>query len=68
MSPLKCPNGNSIIQIMTAIKSLKNFASMDQSFKDWLTTCPKEYIWQINEVTEDLEGNFTFRRLLNDRN
>ena len=51
---------------MTAIKSLKNFASMDQSFKDWLTTCPKEYIWQINEVTEDLEGNFTFRRFAND--
>ena len=50
------------------IKTLKNFASMDQSFKDWLTTCPKEYIWQINEVTEDLEGNFTFRKLLNDRN
>ena len=44
------------------IKTLKNFASMDQSFKEWLTTCPKEYIWQINEVTEDLEGNFTFRR------
>ena len=45
------------------IKTLKNFASMDQSFKKWLTTCPKEYIWQINEVTEDLEGNFTFRRI-----
>ena len=45
------------------IKTLKNFASMDQSFKEWLTTCPKEYIWQINEVTEDLEGNFTFRRV-----
>ena len=48
------------------IKTLKNFASMDQSFKDWLTTCPKEYIWQINEVTEDREGNFTFRRFAND--
>ena len=45
------------------IKTLKNFASMDQSFKEWLTTCPREYIWQINEVTEDLEGNFTFRRI-----
>ena len=54
--------------ITMTIKTLKNFASMDQSFKEWLTTCPKEYIWQINEVTEDLEGNFTFRRLLNDRN
>ena len=48
--------------ITMTIKTLKNFASMDQSFKDWLTTCPKEYIWQINEVTEDLEGNFTFRK------
>ena len=54
--------------ITMTIETLKNFGSMDQSFKDWLTTCPKEYIWQINEVTEDLEGNFTFRRLLNDRN
>ena len=53
--------------ITMTIKTLKNFASMDQSFKEWLTTCPKEYIWQVNEVTEDLEGNFTFRRLLNDR-
>ena len=54
----------SIINFFTTmtIETLKNFASMDQSFKDWLTTCPKEYIWQINEVTEDLEGNFTFRR------
>ena len=60
----------SIINFFTTmtIKTLKNFASMDQSFKEWLTTCPKEYIWQINEVTGDLEGNFTFRRLLNDRN
>ena len=45
------------------IKTLKNFASMNQSFKDWLTTCPEEYIWQINEVTENLEGTFTFRRI-----
>ena len=44
------------------IQTLKNFASLDQSFKEWLTTCPKEYIWQINEVTEDLEGTFTFRK------
>tara|TARA_R100001460_G_C3414952_1_gene160133 strand:+ start:216 stop:428 length:213 start_codon:yes stop_codon:yes gene_type:complete len=41
------------------IKNLKNFASMSQSFKEWLTTCPKEYIWQINEVTKD-RGTFTF--------
>jgi len=45
------------------IKTLKNFASMNQSFKDWLTTCPEEYIWQIIEVTEDLEGTFTFRKI-----
>ncbi len=43
------------------IKDLKNFASMDQSFKEWLTTCPKEYIWQIKEITED-RGTFTFRK------
>ena len=49
--------------ITMTIETLKNFGSMDQSFKDWLTTCPKEYIWQVNEVTEDLEGNFTFRRI-----
>ena len=48
--------------ITMTIETLKNFGSMDQSFKDWLTTCPKEYIWQVNEVTEDLEGNFTFRK------
>ena len=50
------------------IKTLKNFGSMNQSFKDWLTTCPKGYIWQIDEVTKDnegdYEGTFTFRRTL----
>ena len=51
------------------IKTLKNFASLDKSFKEWLTTCPRDYIWQIDEVTEDLErsskmkGTFTFRRI-----
>ena len=45
------------------IQTLKNFASMNQSFKDWLTTCPKEYIWQINEVTDNLEGTFTFKEV-----
>ena len=43
------------------IDTFKNFASMDASFKEWLTACPKEYIWQINEVTKD-QGTFTFRR------
>ena len=44
------------------IKNLKNFASLDQSFKEWLTTCPREYIWQIDDVTKDHQGTFTFRR------
>ena len=35
------------------IQNLKNFVSLNQSFKKWLTTCPKEYIWEINEVTKD---------------
>ena len=43
------------------IQNLKNFASLDKSFKEWLTTCPKEYIWQIDEVTKD-QGTFIFRR------
>ena len=47
------------------IKDLKNFGSMNQSFKEWLTTCPKEYIWQIDEVTKD-QGTFIFRRQTND--
>ena len=54
--------------ITMTIKTLKNFASMDQSFKEWLTTCPRDYIWQIDEVTKDnegdYEGTFTFRRTL----
>ena len=44
------------------IQNLKNFGSMDKSFKEWLATCPRDYIWQINEVTDNLEGTFTFRR------
>ena len=54
--------------VQQKIKNLKNFASLDKPFKEWLTTCPREYIWQIDEVTEDLErsskmkGTFTFRR------
>ena len=47
--------------ITMTVKDLKNFASMDQSFKEWLTTCPKEYIWQIKEITEE-RGTFTFRK------
>ena len=44
------------------IQNLKNFASLDKSFKKWLTTCPREYIWQIDDVTKDHEGTFTFRK------
>ena len=44
------------------IQNLKNFASLDKPFKEWLTTCPREYIWQIDEVTKDHEGTFTFRK------
>ena len=47
------------------IETLKNFGSMDKSFKEWLTTCPKEYIWQINEVTKG-QGTFTFTRQTNE--
>ena len=66
---------NTSIPTKQRIKNLKNFASLDQSFKKWLTTCPREYIWQIDEVTEDLEseergyttpymkGTFTFRKI-----
>ena len=61
MSPLKCPYSKNINQIMT-IKDLKNFGSMDKSFKEWLTTCPEKYIWEINEVTKD-QGTFTFRKI-----
>ena len=43
------------------IKNLKNFASLDQSFKKWLTTCPREYIWQIDDVTKG-QGTFTFKK------
>ena len=44
------------------IQNLKNFASLDKPFKKWLTTCPREYIWQIDDVTKDHEGTFTFRK------
>ena len=44
------------------IQNLKNFAYLDKSFKEWLTTCPRDYIWQIEEVTKGHEGTFTFRR------
>ena len=50
---------NDPIPTKKKIKNLKNFVSMDQSFKEWLTTCPKKYIWQVDEVTKD-RGTFTF--------
>ena len=59
---------NDPIPTKQRIKNLKKFASLDKSFKKWLTTCPREYVWQIDEVTEDLErssmrGTFTFRKV-----
>ena len=48
--------------VQQKIQNLKNFASLDKPFKEWLTTCPREYIWQIDEVTKGHEGTFTFRR------
>ena len=53
---------NDPIPTKKRIKNLKNFVSMDQSFKEWLTTCPRKYIWQIDEVTKD-RGTFTFKKL-----
>ena len=47
--------------VQQKIQNLKNFASLDKSFKEWLTTCPKEYIWQIEEVTKE-RGTFTFKK------
>ena len=44
------------------IKNLKNFASMDQSFKEWLANCPRDYIWQIDEVAGKDQATFTFKR------
>ena len=53
---------NDPIPTKQRIKNLKNFVSIDQSFKEWLTTCPKDYIWEINEVTKD-QATFAFRRI-----
>ena len=53
---------NDSIPNIQRIKNLKNFGSIDQSFKKWLTTCPKDYIWEINQVTKD-QTTFTFWRL-----
>ena len=45
------------------IQNLKNFGSMDKSFKEWLATCPRDYIWQIDDVTRE-RATFSFRRTL----
>jgi len=50
---------NDPIPTKKRIKNLKNFVSMDQSFKEWLTTCPRKYTWQIDEIAKD-RGTFTF--------
>ena len=44
------------------IQNLKNFASLDKPFKEWLTTCPRDYIFQIDYVTKNHEGTFTFKK------
>ena len=40
-------------------KEYYNGHIMNDSFTEWLKTCPKEYIWQMNQVTED-KGIYTF--------
>ena len=55
---------NNPIPTKKRIRNLKNFTSLDKSFKEWLTTCPRKYIWQIDEVIKD-RGTFTFRNLDN---
>ena len=32
---------------------------MNDSFQKWLKSCPKEYTWQMNQVTKD-RGTYTF--------
>ena len=32
---------------------------MNKSFRDWVKSCPKEYTWQMNEVTKN-RGTYTF--------
>ena len=49
------------MEVQQKIQNLKNFASLDKSFKEWLTTCPRDYIWQIDDVTKDW-ATFTFKR------
>ena len=44
------------------IKNLKNFASLDQSFKEWLANSPRDYNRQIDEVTGKDQATFTFKR------
>ena len=32
---------------------------MNDSFREWLKSCPKEYTWQMNQVTKN-RGTYTF--------
>ena len=32
---------------------------MNDSFREWLKSCPKEYTYQMNQVTKD-RGTYTF--------
>jgi len=40
-------------------KEYYNGHIMNDSFTEWLKTCPKEYIYQMNQVTKD-RGTYTF--------
>ncbi len=40
-------------------KEYYNGHIMNNSFTEWLKTCPKEYTWQMNQVTKD-RGTYTF--------
>ena len=32
---------------------------MNESFQEWLKSCPIEYNWQMNQITKD-RGTYTF--------
>ena len=40
-------------------KEYYNGHIMNDSFTEWLKTCPKEYTYQMNQVTKD-RGTYTF--------
>ena len=50
--------GGSIMHTLTS-NTYYNGHIMNKSFRDWLKSCPKEYTWQMNQVTKD-RGTYTF--------